>query len=142
MVSTILDAYQAADFDGRGSAKFSADHDDGFLEESGGFQIIQQRGNRPVRLESQLAVNQDVVVIVPGLHVSEIDLHHANATLHQTPRQQAPSGEITLSITGAGGFALLAEVESFQGLGLHTVSDLHRLDTRFKLQVGTFRPQI
>src|SRR5438552_11831448 len=62
MVSTILDVHQAADFDGRGSPKFSANHDDGFLKESSGLQIVQQRGDRAVRLKRQLAVNQDVVV--------------------------------------------------------------------------------
>ena len=53
-------------------------------------------------------MDHDVVVIVPGLEVAVIDLHHAHAALAQPARHQAAAGEIAVAIAGANLLRLLA----------------------------------
>ena len=63
------------------------------------FQILQQRGDRAVGLRGQRPVDLNVVVVVPGLEVAEVDLHHADAALGQPPRDQAAAPEIAVAVT-------------------------------------------
>ena len=114
------------------------------LEQSARLQILHQRGDRLVRLLRQLPVDQDVVVIVPGLAVAEIDLHHAHAALDQPQRHQAAAAEIAVAVARARGFGLLADVENVRRFRLHAERDLRRLDAGFELRIrpGSLQVQL
>ena len=90
------------------------------------------------RRRAPACVDQDVVVVVPRLAVTVIDLHHADAFLDQTASHQAAASEIVIAVAGAHGFGLLGDVENFRRFGLHAEGDLGGLDGGFELRVRAF----
>ena len=116
----------------RGPAKLAAPDDQRVLEQSAGFQVLEQRGDRAIALLSVVAVLGDVVVIVPGLIVAVIDLDDAHAPLHQSPRDQAGVGELAgaVQVPRRGRFA--SQVKRLARLELHAEGHLQRGDPRFE----------
>ena len=83
-----------------------------------------------------VAMVGDVLVVVPGLVVAVVDLHHAHAALDQPPRQQAGVGELALAVQLARGGRFAADVERLLRLALHAVGHLQRRDAGFELLVA------
>src|SRR5579863_5477499 len=129
VIAAILHFHQTADLYRRSAPKLSANHQHRFVEQPAGFEVIDQCGDRRVGVSCELLVDGDVVVIVPGLAVTEIHLHHADAALHQPPGHEAAARKISRSVARLCGLALLANVERIHRLGLHPVSDFHGFDT-------------
>ena len=57
----------------------------------------------------------DVVVVVPGLEVAEVDLHHADAALDQAPRHQAAAAEVAIAVALAHVFAARCVMSNASG---------------------------
>src|SRR5512134_3915886 len=74
VIAPILHTDQAAHLDRRSATKLTANHHDRFIEEAGILEVVQECGDRPVGAKCQLAVIQDIVVIVPRLEISVKDL--------------------------------------------------------------------
>src|ERR1039458_4077784 len=70
----------------------------------------------------QFAMNENVVVVIPGLAVAVIDLYHAHAVLHQAPGHQTAASEIMVAVTAADGFGLFGDIQDFRRLALHPSS--------------------
>ena len=124
MIAAVLHLHQSAHFHRRRAAEFAADDHQRVFEQAAGFQIFQQRGDAAVGFLRELAVDQNVVVIVPGLAVAVIDLHHAHAAFDEAEGHQAAAPEIAVAIAGAGASRLFADVEYFRRFGLHAEGDL------------------
>ena len=82
-------------------------------------------------------MNLDIVVIVPGLAVAEIDLHHAHAALGQPQGHQAAAPERRGSVARAHRLGFLGDVEDFRRFGPHAERDLGRLYAGLELRIGT-----
>ncbi len=79
-----------------GCAEFTADHNDGFLQQTGRLEIHDQRGDRPIGLAGQLAVDKNIVMAVPGYIFPKIDLRHAHAALDESAGNQAATSEVSV----------------------------------------------
>ena len=90
----------------------------------------------------EIAMQHDVVVIVPGLEISVVHLHHAHAALAQPARNQAASGEVAVAIACADMFGLLCDIERLRSFLLHSERNLGRLDTRFQLRIAALMLQV
>ena len=78
----------------RGPAKLASPDHQRILEQSAGFQVLEQRGDRTIALLSMVAVFGDVGMIVPGLTIAVVDLNDAHAAFHQSPRDQTGIGKL------------------------------------------------
>ena len=78
-------------------------------------------------------MDANVVVVVPGLEVAEVDLHHADAAFDESQRHQTAATEVGNIVAAADVFGLLANVEKAGGFGLQAEGRLHGLDRAFKL---------
>src|SRR5437763_4157532 len=74
MIATVTHALQSAVLDHRRPAKFTADNEQRVLEKAARFEIVQQGGDGTVRLLGQLPMHPDIVVAVPRLKITKIDL--------------------------------------------------------------------
>src|SRR5258708_31663663 len=135
VVAAVLDLDQAADFDHRRAAELSPDNYQRVFQQAAGLQIVEQRGDGAIRFVGQPAVDENVIVIIPGLAVAVVNLHHANAALDKTPRHEAAATEFAIAVAGAHGLRLLGDVENIGRFRLHTIRDLGGLDAGFQLRI-------
>ena len=98
VITAVLHFHQAPDLDRRCTPELSADQDDGLLQQTACFQILQQRSNRPIAEIGEVTVHHDVVVVVPGLEIPVVHLHHTDAALTQPARNQAAAGEVAVPV--------------------------------------------
>ena len=136
MIAPVLHLHPGTGLHRRRPAELAAEDHQRLVEQAARLQIIQQRRDRAVHLVGQLLVDHDVVVVVPRLAVAEVELHDADATLHQAPRQQAPAAEVGIAVTAADGVGFLREIERFRRFGLHAEGDFHRCHRRFELRIA------
>jgi hypothetical protein len=108
VIPAVLDFDGGACFDRGCAAEFAAYNYQRVAEQSAAFGSLNEHRNRLVGLSCQFPVDPDVIVIIPGLRISEVDLHDAHAVLDEATRHQTTDGEITLAIKSAGGIAFLA----------------------------------
>ena len=62
------------------------------------FRSLSRAAIGPIALLGVVAVVGDVAVVVPGLAVAVVDLHHAHAALHQPAGEQAGVGELAVAV--------------------------------------------
>ncbi len=119
---------------GRAAELATPDHER-VLEQTARFEILQQGRDRPIALLGVLLVVANILVVIPGLAVAEVNLHHPHATLGQPPGQEAAMGEfaVTVQLTRSG--RLLAEVERLLSLRLHPKRHLQRGNPRLELLI-------
>src|SRR5262245_34976413 len=137
MVTAILHLNQAAYLNRGSSAKFATDHHDCLIEQPPGFQVIQQCCDGPISAKRQLAMIQNIVVIVPRLKVSVKDLYHANAALNESSCHQTATRKSSFSVARLRRLTFLSVIEGVHRFGLHAVGHLHRLDAGFQLGIGS-----
>src|SRR5205085_9494553 len=109
--------------------------DQGLIEQSPVLQILEERCDRGISHLCVCTVDLDILVAVPRLSVTKINLHHAYAAFHQTPGHKAAAPETVITIFGAKSLFLRSDVEHVRRLGLHAESHLHGLNTRLELWV-------
>src|SRR5687767_5596634 len=84
----------------------------------------------------------DVIVVVPGLAIAEIDLDHPYPALDQTRSHKTPSPEIIITVALPDCVALLRNIEDLRSFALHPVGNFRRLDTSFQLRVRPYLCQV
>ena len=83
-------------------------------------------------------MDEDIVVIIPGLAIAVIDLHHADAAFDEAAGHEAAAAKIVIAIAGADGFGFFGDIEDFGRFGLHAESDFGGLDIGFEDGVCAF----
>src|SRR6266571_3073875 len=87
-------------------------------------------------------MHHDVVVAVPRDALAIVDLHHADAMLHQPPRHQTTSSEFAVAVSSSRGLTLLADIEYLRSLRLHPKSNFHQFNARLELRLVADTPKI
>lgn len=100
VVATVLDVDTASDFCPRPAAKFAADDDESFFEEAACFEVRNEGGDGLVCLLREFAMDENVVVAVPGFVVAEVDLDSSNASFDETAGDEAATGEVAIASGG------------------------------------------
>src|SRR3954465_4433293 len=84
----------------------------------------------------------DIVVIIPGLEVTEVHLNHAYAAFDQAARHQTAASEIVTAVPLTYGLRFLRDIERVRCFGLHAERNLSRLNARLKLSIFTFTAEL
>ena len=72
----------AAHLDHGRAAELGTANNQGLIEKPARFQILDQSRERLIGIATGFAVKLDIEVMVPGVALGVLDLHHANTTLH------------------------------------------------------------
>src|ERR1051325_7992073 len=80
-------------------------------------------------------VNLDILVAVPRLSVTEINLHHPHPAFHQTASHQTAAAETDFTIFWPKSFFFRPDVKHVRRFGLHPESHFHGLDARLELGI-------
>src|SRR5260370_2679625 len=94
-----LAAHEAAShfYDGR-PAEFGAAYNQRLVEEPPGFQVLDEGGKRLIRIVGVLAMQLNIKMMVPGIALGVVPLHHANAALDQARRCEAAARRAALAV--------------------------------------------
>src|SRR5262245_1015305 len=159
VTAAVLYVDAAVRFHPRRPAELAAHDNQRLLEKSTSFQVLDQRRDWLVRLERQLAMDQDIVMTVPGDILAEIQLHGADTSLHEAPGDQTAARKVTVprgrpqlrvhcgdlrgyTIGGKSSRAFLRYIKGVERLVLHAIGHLHRLNSSLELRVGAPALQI
>ena len=82
----------------RRPAEFTAPDHQRVFQQAAGFQVLEQCGDRPIALAGMVAVFVDVLMVVPRLAVSVVDLNHAHAALDQAASDQAGIRKLAVAV--------------------------------------------
>src|SRR6266566_150943 len=74
VIAPASDVLEAAVLDHRSTAEFGSDYDQRLLEQPPGFQVLNECGNRGIRLFRQLGMDANVIMTVPWLKIAKVDL--------------------------------------------------------------------
>src|SRR5467141_1794160 len=88
----------ASHFDDGGAAEFGAANNQRLVEEPSGFQVLDEGGKRLIRIVGVLAMQLDIKMMVPGIALGVVQLHHANAPLDQARCGEAAARSAPLTV--------------------------------------------
>ena len=122
---------------GGGPTEFAAPHEEGFIPETGAFEIRDESRDGFVRLAGvQSVVGDAIVVTVPSVldvSAAAVELDEAHAFLEKPPGDETFATEIggefvVESVGFAGGCAFVVEIHHLGSGGLHAVGEFVGLD--------------
>ena len=129
-----------AAFGDRRTAEFAAPDHRRFIEQTSAFEIADQGGTGAVHIRASAAqVAVDLVMIVPRLAGTIVDVNRCRRRARRAVREDAAVGERRRAIFFAHGRGFAAQIERFVSFGLHAKGGFHRLDAGFEEFVAADR---